>query len=289
MALFDRRHHPIVRAQFGRLTVEQSDYATLGLFHDADVVGIYRVGFNFSIQAMQMLMTNMSSILFPTFMKLADRPQQQYQAFFKVQRILAMVGISCCFLQAATADSFVHVILPAKKLAIWEPSIIVMQILSLGMATRMLGGASSALLKSQGRFRTVWIYYWTYAISQIVTLLVLLSFGGGIVAVSLGVGVLATVAGPIVFYAAIRPYNAGWAEVIEVLARPLLCGTLAVGAAWLISLWMASQGYSNLWQLIEMCIVAVALNALLAWLWMRPVWDDFWLRVRRVLPSRAGA
>ena len=275
----------LLGAEYGRLLIEQSDYMLLGLFYVKAIVGIYTVGFRFSIQTMQLLMTNMSNILFPTFMKLSDRPQQQFQAFFKVQRILAMVGVSSCFLQAATAAPFAQLLFPAK----WAPSIIVMQILSLGMATRMISGASQALLKSQGRFRTVRRLSWAYAIAQVITLSIVLLLGGGYVAVSIAVAVLACLAGPIMFYVAIRHYNAGWAEVGAVLVRPLVCGTLSVGTAWLIAQSMAAQGYGNLSQLVVTVVVAVALNLLLARLWMRPVWDDFWIRVRRVLPQRAVA
>lgn len=281
----------MLSAEYGRLLVDQSDYLLLGLFCAVELVGIYKVGFNFSIQAMQLLMTNMSNILFPTFMKLTERPQQQFQGFFNVQKILAMVGVSGCFLQAATAEPFVRLILSAKPEveATWEPSIIVMQILSVGMATRMVAGASSALLKSQGRFATVRNIYWTYAVIQVVALVVVLSLGGEIVAVAGTVAVLASVTGPFFFYLAIRPYGAGWAEVGEVLTRPLVCGIVSVGTAWAIAQAMAANGYGYLPQLIETGGVAVALNLLLARFWMRPVWDDFWYRVRRVLPQRGIA
>ena len=42
-------------------------------------------------------------------------------------------------------------------------------------------------------------------------------------------------------------------------------------------------------QLVEIGVVAIVLNCLLARFWMRPVWDDLWLRIRRMLPSRAAA
>jgi hypothetical protein len=102
---------------------------------------------------------------------------------------------------------------------------------------------------------------------------------------------VAAFAGPIVFYVAIRPYGGGWADVFDVLARPLVCGILSVGSAWLIAQVVGPHGPGRLMyllQLAEICVVAVALNCLLAWLWMRPVWDDLWLRLRRMLPQRAA-
>jgi hypothetical protein len=80
--------------------------------------------------------------------------------------------------------------------------------------------------------------------------------------------------------------------VADVLVRPLACGVISVGAAWLIAQGMTAwaDGFLlHLLQFAEICLVAVALNTLLARLWMRPVWDDLWLRLSRMLPRRAAA
>lgn len=279
----------LLASEYGRMVVDQSDYVLLGIFHVAvDLVGIYTVGFRLSIQMMRLLMVNMTTILFPAFTKLNDQPERQYQGFLKAQRILAMMGVSGCLLQAAVADSFGHLCFPAT----WYPSIIVMQILSLGMATRMIAGGSFALLKSQGRFKAVRNNFWAFAFVQVAVLVTVLSMGGGIVAVSIVVSVVSACSGPIMFYYAIRHYGGGWAEVADVLVRPLACGVISVGAAWLIAQGMTAwaDGFLlHLLQFAEICLVAVGLNTLLARLWMRPVWDDLWLRLSRMLPRRAAA
>jgi O-antigen/teichoic acid export membrane protein len=276
----------LLASDFGRMLVDQSDYMMLGLFHVSDgLVGVYNVGFRLSIQMMRLVMVNMSTILFPAFTKLNDKPEQQYQGFFNAQCILALVGISGCLLQAAVADPFAHLFFPEK----WFPSIIVMQILSLGMATRMLAGGAFALLKSHGRFRMVRDIFWVCALVQVALLIVALSMGGGIVAVSIVVSIVSACNGPVMFYLAIRPMGGGWADVARVLARPLICGIVAVGAAWLVAQAMALS-LSGRWlyaaQLVEICLVSVALNAVLARFWMRPVWNDLWVRLRRMLPAR---
>ncbi len=272
-------------AEFGRKIIDQSDYITLGLFRTVEVLGVYSVGFRFSVQMLRLLMVNMTSILFPAFTKLNDQPQQQYQGFFKAQRILSMVGVSSCLLQAAIAAPMAHLLFPQ----LWQDAIPVMQVLSLGMSTRMIAGASYALLKSQGRFKTISVNFWCCAIIQVVALLILLLSGGGIIGVAAIVSIVASVTGPIMFYLAIRPYGGGWAQVADVLTRPLVSGIFSVGSAWLGAEWLKQRGVGDLVQFVEIVVVAVALNALFAWLWMRPVWDDCWLRVRRLLPSRSVA
>jgi lipopolysaccharide exporter len=271
--------------EYGRLVIDQSDYVMLGLFTSVPLVGIYTVGYRVSIQALQLIMTNMASILFPTFMRLADEPEKQFTAFVKVQRILTTIGVSSCLLQAAVCESFAKLAFPER----WDPSIIVMQILSIGMATRMVGGSASALMKSQGRFRVIRLFYWLHACTQVALLTFALSFGGEAKAVALVVGGLAALAGPMCFYLALRHTGRGLATVIEVMGLPTLCGVLSVGVAWLIGEWMGQGGYSHLSQFLAITTIAVALNCLLAWAWMRPVWDDFWQRVWRLLPGRAVA
>jgi PST family polysaccharide transporter len=279
----------LLNAEFGRMLLDQSDYMSLGLFHvDPGFVGIYANGFKFSIQTMRLLMVNMTSILFPAFTKLNDQPQRQYDGFFKAQRILAMVGVSGCLLQAAAADPFAHLFFPPS----WYPSIIVMQILSVGMATRMIAGGSFALLKSQGRFAAIRNTFWGSAIVQVAALAAVLSMGGGIKAVSIVVATVATLSGPIVFYIAIRPFGGRWVDVADVITRPLVCGIVSVGVAWLIAQGIETNGQGRLaylFQLAVICAAAVVLNCFFAWLWMRPVWDDLWLRLRRMLPQRAAA
>jgi O-antigen/teichoic acid export membrane protein len=278
----------LLLSEFGRTLLDQSDYISLGLFHvPVDLVGVYRVGFEFSIQTMRLLMVNMTTILFPAFTKLKDEPQRQYEAFLNAQRILAMVGVSGCLLQAAVAEPLAHLFFPAT----YYPSIVVMQILSLGMATRMIAGGSFALLKSQGRFKVVRNNFWVYALVQVAVLAVVLSMGGGILEVSIVVSIVAGLAGPIMFYYAIRPYGGGREQVFDVLARPLMCGLFSVGAAWIIAenINWGTGFLPELMKLTEICGVSVALNSLLAWFCMRPVCDDLWVRVRRMLPRRARA
>jgi PST family polysaccharide transporter len=272
-------------ADFGRVVLDQMDYILLGMFRTVAEVGVYWVGFLFSIQMLQLLMVNLQNILFPAFTKLNYDPPRQFQGFVNAQRIFAMLGVSGCLLQAAAAEPFARLFFPGH----WEPSILVMQILSLGMATRMIAGASFALLKSQGRFNTIMLNRIAFVALQGMVLITILAGGGGVVKVAIAVSVIASLIGPITFYSAVQPYGAGWPAVAGILVRPVVCGAISVGTAWLIAQGMAQAGYGNAVQLIETVLVAITLNIALARLWMRPTWDDFWVRVRRLLPRRGMA
>jgi hypothetical protein len=156
----------------------------------------------------------------------------------------------------------------------------------------MVSGGATALLKSQGRFVAVRNSFWAYALVQVALLVTVLSMGGGIVEVSIVVSIVSAAMGPIMFYIALQSYGGGWADVADVLARPLVIGVMSVGVAWLIAQQMASLvdgAWLYLLQLVEICGVTVILNCLMARIWMRPVWNDLWLRIRRMMPHRAAA
>ena len=128
---------------------------------------------------------------------------------------------------------------------------------------------------------------WAFVALQVIGLTVVLWLGGGINAVATVVAVVSTIIGPVTFYIAIRPYDAGWREIGEVLYRPVVSSVVSVGTAWLIALRMDGQGIGPLPQIIATVGVAAALNVAFARFWMRPVWDDLSLRIRRLLPRRA--
>lgn len=264
--------------------LDQSDYVMIGLFRTVEEVGIYWFGYCFSIQVLQLLSINVMNILFPALAKLNDRPNQQFQAFIKAQRIMAMIGMTGCFLQAALSRPLTLLVLPSK----WEPSIVVMQILSIGMATRMVAGSAYALLKSQGRFRTIGRSRWGFVVLQLVTLVTVLALGGSIAAVAGVIGVMATLIGATTLYLSLTPYGAGWKAVADVLVRPFLCAAAGVGAAWIIAMRMKVHGCGDLLQFVETMVIGIALSALFAWLLMRPTCEDLWMRILQIAPKRLG-
>ena len=82
----------ILIAELQRAFIDQSDNMMLGFFRSVAEVGLYKFGFDFSIQLLQLLVFNLMNVLFPALTKLNDHPKQQYQGFIKAQRILAMIG-----------------------------------------------------------------------------------------------------------------------------------------------------------------------------------------------------
>jgi O-antigen/teichoic acid export membrane protein len=263
---------------------DKSDYFMLGLFGSIQQVGLYFFGFSFSVQMLQLLTVNLSQILFPALNKLNDRPAARLRAFLRAQGILAMLGVGSCFLQAAVAEPMTRLFLRDE----WMPAIGVMQILSLGMATRMIAASSFAMLKSQGRFTSIAKIRWSIVAIQVVGLYAVLSVGGEILSVACVVAIVSTLIGPVAFYSSLRTSGLGWQAVAEVLLPPVLTSGAAVGAAWAAAQYLGRAGYGYLPQLIVTVFVAVALGALFARAFIRPVWDDLWARAWQLLPARVA-
>jgi PST family polysaccharide transporter len=221
--------------------IMNGDYMILGLLQSQDVAGIYYFAFNLSWQVWLLLAYNLDGVLMPTLTRLKDDPIRQGQGFLAGARLLALLGIPVCLLQAGLADPGIRALFSATK---WAPAIPVIQIVSVGMAFRMLAWPAFSLLQAQGRFAT----QLTLGAAGAVLFVALVTVAAATaspafapVAVGIAVSVYFTLEGPISLYVAIRPAGAGWAQVAAVYTRPLLFGSLAVIAGMAASHWLPAD------------------------------------------------
>lgn len=128
----------------------QGDYILLGQHSTAEIVGIYFFAFNLSVQTMQLFTSNLTGVLFPALSHLQSDPKRQNRAFLNAARLLAIIAVPLCILQAVLADPVIHILFKPK----WYPAIPVLQVLSLGMAIRVVASPGGSLLNAQGRFKT---------------------------------------------------------------------------------------------------------------------------------------
>lgn len=201
----------------------------LGLYHAKDVVGLYYFSVNLSAQTIRQITLNLATVLFPALAILRDEPQRQMNAFLRASRVLAVVAVPLCLLQAALVDPFVHVFLSDR----WLPTIALMQALSLGAAVRVISQPSLSLMQAQGRFATYLVMTAVLAVAMM-TGVWLAGSRAGVFAVAVTVAVTYTVMTPIQCYVAIRPVGGGWLDVLRVYSVPLGIGALAVGGGTLL-------------------------------------------------------
>jgi PST family polysaccharide transporter len=240
----------LLLAGFFIMLTWQGDYIVLGILHDAKTVGIYFFAFNLSIQTMQVFTSNLTGVLFPALSRLQQDPQHQTRAFLKATRLLAVIGLPFCLLQAALAGPGVAMLFNSW----WYPAIRVLQLLSIGMAIRIVASPGGSLIQAQGRFG---VYTLTNGVNAafFISLVALGAWLGNhlpaqrveqfpallryllgtelpaAVLVALAVTVYFTIIGPIFMYVAIRPAGGRWRDVWGVYAPPAAASAIAIGCA----------------------------------------------------------
>lgn len=241
-------------------------YFMLGWLHTKEVVGTYYFGFNLSMQTLILFAFNLEGVLFPTLSKLQDDPVRQRQGYLNAARLLALLGIPACLLQAALADPVMHVVFQPK----WAPAIPVVQVLSVGMAFRLVGWSSQSLIQAQGRF-------FTYLLLNFIGSMAFLTLSGfaafiatppmAALAVAVAATLYLTMEGPLNLFIAIRPVGGTWRDLVQVYAVPLLAGLAAAAAAMIFTNMLPPMPGRNVLRIVLGAAVALAIYlSLIRWL-----------------------
>lgn len=205
------------------LTVtQQGDYFVLGVLDTKLVVGLYYFAFSLSTQTMSLIASNLGYVLFPVLSKFED-PEYQTRAFIRAARLLALIGVPVCLLQAGVADPLIRAVFPSK----WIGSIPILQILSLGMALRLVSSPAGSLFNAQGRFRTVLNIYIVYAAVFLSAVTVGAKLGSGI-GVAIAASACFACLGPVYMYIAIRPGGGTWRDIRSIFVAPVVASACAV-------------------------------------------------------------
>jgi PST family polysaccharide transporter len=220
-------------------------------------------------------------VLFSALSRLRLEPQRQMAAFFSGARVLAAVALPVCLVQAALADPGVRTIFKAK----WYPAIPLVQVLSAGMALRVLAWPSLSLLLGQGRYRT---FVAVQGVGATIFLLMIAAAGAlsdsphAAMAVAVAAAIYFTVEGPVSMLIATRPGGRGWSGVWEVYARPLAVGLAAAVAGWVVSSFIpASDRWGQLARLAAGGLAATLVYTFCLRRFGPDLWDQIVARLRR--------
>ncbi|MCA9290288.1 MAG: oligosaccharide flippase family protein [Phycisphaerales bacterium] len=221
----------VLIAAFAHAAASKGDQFVLGLFHDdRTLIGLYFWGFSLSLQTMQLLGQNLTNVLFPALARLQDDPPRQVAAFLRAARAMGVVGVPVCLLQAALADPVIHIVFPAK----WYPAIPIVQILSIGMALRLVATPAESMLKAGGR----WIANLAFAIAYAVVFVLMTgaaAASGGIVLVAAAVTLCYAIMWPIAIRVAIARGGGRWRDVLRIYVPLVPIALLAVGPITLVA------------------------------------------------------
>lgn len=276
----------LASADVARTITLQGDMIVLGrMFPGMTAVGHYAFGNSISRQSMMMISRNLDFVLFPSLSKIQGDPRRQNAAFMRALRLLALVGVPLCFLQAAVADPLIHALVPER----FYGTIPFIVVLSIGMAGRLMISPAESMLRSQGRFSTFsklnWIFAGVYTGAALVGALLL----GKAMGVAIMIGVVTALGGIVYVLVALArtesPVRATW----RVFAVPVLGATIACGTGWWLSTFIPREG-------VVLGIAACALVTVItgviylpiAWMLERSVCHELFERVTGALGARVG-
>lgn len=273
----------LIAAHMAILVTQQADYMLLGVFHDTSVVGMYFFAFTLSVQTISLVTRAFSRALFPALSQLRGHPERQVEGFLLAMRMLALVGIPFCLVQAAVSAPLVDLLFASR----WGRVVVLLQILSVGMALRVVAGPCTELLKAQKR-------YGAFATISLVNACLFLAATagaaatGGSIRVAVVVSIYSALIGPAYLWVAIRPAGRGWSDIARVYLTPALLGTVAVGAAWLLGeLVPQSLPGRNLVQLVAVGGTAVMLYGIGCRVFAAELTETILTRLRAVRSQRS--
>ncbi len=255
-----------------------ANYILGGLMTIQDV-GLYAFAYGLSMQVTQFFSGELSNVLFPSLSKLQDDPKRQMRACLRATRLLAFIALPLSLLQGALADPLVHLLFQPK----WYPAIPVLQILSVGMAVRIVCGPSGNLMFSQSRFRT----HMVLAIPYTLAFLALVTAGAllqSVAAVALAVTICFLVMDPILYWVAIRPAGGHAVDLWRILWFPLLAGTASVILGLVLVETWAPGRVSPLFRVILLGTVSLGSYYGCARLWARDTLGELRSRLHDMFP-----
>ena len=222
----------------------------IGLFHDADVVGLYFWGFALSMQTMFLLATGLKDVLFPTLAKLNDQPERQAVGFRNALRLMMLVAAPAAVLQAVTADPLVKLLFERR----WEPAIPVVRYLSFAMLSQPMQVMAMSLIMALGRFRLMTLVGFVQAV---------LLVGGTVLGAKLGAerqiaiwsGVGLLLGGLYAGYVAFAQLGQGMRGLIDSFWRTIVPSVASGLLAWGAALW--ARRYGNV---AEIAVASVVLG-----------------------------
>ncbi len=242
----------------------QADNVALGRFVTATEVGYYAVASNLSSQILQMLSVNLSGVLFPTLSQLKDDPARQTAAFFRAARLLALIGIPMCVLEAALGRPIITVLYGPKYLA----AIPLLRLLALAAGVNLLFGPLQNYLQSQARFSL--LFKWTgFLVTVFVVVVFIAAWQGGSFWVAAGVLGVAGLLQPAGMHFASRSRGGNWRAVAGVYLPPILISAAAVAPLELVNHaipWIAGHWWAVV--LVGVCTFP-PIYAALAWRFRR--------------------
>ncbi|HLL87745.1 MAG TPA: oligosaccharide flippase family protein [Tepidisphaeraceae bacterium] len=206
----------LTMASICAMVVAQGDYMILGAFAGQAEVGRYAIAFSLSTQTIQLLNVNLASVLLPALAVTATDQNRLRLAVVRAVRLINIVGIPMCAMQATVGVLVVQAVFPEN----WHGSAVLFSILSGGMAFAVTGGVSYSLFRATGRFQMCAVVYLAYAVGFTLAVVVGSATGGATGTAIAAVACL-VVFEPAKLYFAARPAAIPFGLLLRLLLVPI--------------------------------------------------------------------
>lgn len=257
----------------------------LGVLHSIHVVGVFSFGFILSLQSVALLQTSLNAVLFPALSKLQQSPARLLGAYVRSSRLLAIVGMPACFLQAAAAEPVMRVLFAER----WLEAVPVVQFLSIGMAFGLLGSINTSLIKAQGKFNLLVKITIAYGLTYLLAT-ALGGFLGEHTAMSLAICAYMILWGPLGAFIAVRTVGGGIRHILAIYGSPGLMAAASVSLAYVLGSQLPASSKADFAaQAIVMTVIAAAAHALLVRLFARDALTELLERLDAVAPAALTA
>jgi O-antigen/teichoic acid export membrane protein len=232
----------LMSADVARTVTLQGDIIILGrLFPGLASVGHYVYGNSISRQSMMLFSRNLDLVLFPTLSKIQREAGRQNAAFVRALRMLAVIGVPLCFLQAAVSDPLIHTLVPER----FYGTIPFIVVLSIGMAGRLMISPAESMLRGQGRFGVFSALNWVFAALYTVGAIVGAVTMEDPIGVAVAIAVITGLGGALYVFVALSRSETPLRSTVRVFAVPVLASGLASGLGWWASTLVPREGSST--------------------------------------------
>ena len=162
----------------------QGDYLVIGFFESRETLGLYFFGFQLTIAIAVVISQGMQSVVMPLMSSMKNDTARQADAFTKMLVVLVFFMTFISFQMCLVSGYFIHHIWGGK----WDDAIIVVQLMSISLATNILGPLGKSVLEARGRWQRV-SYLMVIDAIGIVLSAYIGSQLGGLIAIAISVSV----------------------------------------------------------------------------------------------------
>ena len=248
--------------------VDQGDYLVLGLFATSQAVGFYFFAFRLAAMPIRVIATSLQGVLFSVLSRINDDPSRQISASLRSAEILSYVSTPICIIQIAVAPAVFHLIFGHK----WDPSILLFQVLSVGLPAEAIAGVARAHLGAAGEFRRLLIYS-GFSAAIFFAMVGLGAVMQQALGVAIAVSAFFAIVQTVLFFRVFPPETNQLLHVGRIFVWPLLMSCVASTVGALGGAAFASEAHPLL-QTLVIGSIASGVFVLMVWGLQRRVFDE---------------